>query len=296
MGSPAPSDPTVYLKYLREQTAWIDIRGLQPGAGKAYRFPIEDLYIPLTMQSRDRKGPAMELEEALSHHRLLIVGDPGSGKTTFLRHVAHVWCRGLLDAPSHAPLLLPIFIRFSDLAGHIRNCRSKSSGPTTQAGPSWLLHFLTAQSQELHWGLDEAFFREKLESDSCIMLLDGLDEAPNQQERDTIVRLFEATIAAYSNCRFVVSTRPLAFTGLAGFHTAQIERLEPPAIQKFLEHWCRGLFPEDAAGARRHLDELSEALHRAEIRRMARNPAMLTALAVVHWNECRNRSLALRNR
>src|SRR5579872_3300818 len=30
---------TTYLEYLQEQTAWIDIRGLQVGAGKAYRFP-----------------------------------------------------------------------------------------------------------------------------------------------------------------------------------------------------------------------------------------------------------------
>ncbi len=41
-------DPSKYLTWLREQTAWIDIRGLQVGAGKAYRFPIQDLYIPLT--------------------------------------------------------------------------------------------------------------------------------------------------------------------------------------------------------------------------------------------------------
>ena len=282
---PAQSDPTVYLKSLREQTAWIDIRGLQVGAGKAYRFPIEELYIPLTMQSRDRQGAAVELEEALSHHRLVIVGDPGAGKTTFVRHIAHVWSSGLLDAPAHASLLFPIFIRISDLAEHIRNCKDKPGRPTTQAAPSWLLHFLTAQSEELNWGLDEAFFREKLKSDSCIVLLDGLDEAPNQQERDAIVRLFEAAIQAYAACRFVVSTRPLAFTGLAGFHTAQIEPLEPSAIEKFLEHWCRGLFPQDAVGAGRHLDELREALQRAEIRRMARNPVMLTALAVVHWNE-----------
>jgi hypothetical protein len=42
-------DPRKYLEALREQTAWIDIRGLQVGTQKLHRFPIEDLYIPLTM-------------------------------------------------------------------------------------------------------------------------------------------------------------------------------------------------------------------------------------------------------
>src|SRR5579872_756745 len=33
-------DPTPYLRWLREQAAWIDIRGLQVGSGKANRFAI----------------------------------------------------------------------------------------------------------------------------------------------------------------------------------------------------------------------------------------------------------------
>ncbi|MFL6464929.1 MAG: DUF4062 domain-containing protein [Bryobacteraceae bacterium] len=41
-------DPGRYLAYLREQIGWIDIRGLNVGSGKVNRFPIEDLYIPLT--------------------------------------------------------------------------------------------------------------------------------------------------------------------------------------------------------------------------------------------------------
>ncbi|MGH9454612.1 MAG: DUF4062 domain-containing protein, partial [Terriglobia bacterium] len=44
-------DPRKYLEYLRGQTAWIDIRGLQVGTGKAHKFPIEDLYIRLTTAS-----------------------------------------------------------------------------------------------------------------------------------------------------------------------------------------------------------------------------------------------------
>jgi len=77
-----PSNPRPYLEWLREQTATIDIRGLGVGSGKAHKFPIEDLYIPLTTQREaeaptERERKPMELEEALVHRRLVIVGDPG---------------------------------------------------------------------------------------------------------------------------------------------------------------------------------------------------------------------------
>ena len=49
IGSSPRQDPTVYLNWLHENTSHIDIRGLAVGSGKAHRFPIEDLYIPLTM-------------------------------------------------------------------------------------------------------------------------------------------------------------------------------------------------------------------------------------------------------
>ncbi|MBZ5622073.1 MAG: SUMF1/EgtB/PvdO family nonheme iron enzyme [Acidobacteriia bacterium] len=286
-------NPAAYLEYLREQTAWIDIRGLQVGAGKAYRFPIKDLYIPLTIPGAEPETDRLtmrrpvDLEEALTRRRLVIVGDPGAGKTTFLRHVAYLWTSALLDAKADT-LLFPIFIRISELVEHILHCREQSHRPSAPDSPAWLIDFLNTRSDELNWGLRADFFREKLVSGSSILLLDGLDEAPGKIERDSVARLFENATGAWRTCRFVVTTRPLSFTGLAGFETVQIEPLEPSDIEKFLEHWCRGLFPESAASANRHLEELKEALReRVEIRRMARNPVMLTALAVVHWNERR---------
>ncbi|HLK63514.1 MAG TPA: hypothetical protein VKU19_08740 [Bryobacteraceae bacterium] len=135
-------------------------------------------------------------------------------------------------------------------------------------------------------GLHEEFFVEKLRSGSCAVLLDGLDEAPGKAERDSISNLFEKATHAYSACRFVVTTRPRSFEGLAGFTTVQIEPLEQQAVDTFLEQWSKALFPESVASAKKHFAELNEALRaRVEIRRMARNPVMLTALAVVHWNE-----------
>jgi len=313
----ASADPAKYLDYLREQTGWIDIRGLQVGTGKAHRFPIEDLYISLTTRSAEATGAVerdpREPEAALSRRRLVIVGDPGSGKTTFLRRVAFALSAATPAAPDDAatsfllPLAaffqrataeppepaLPLLIRIADLAEHIRNCGLAPSpgAPTTAESPAWLVHFLKTKSEEFNWDLDAVFFERKLGDSSAILLLDGLDETPRTAERESIARLFENATQAYKQCRFVVTTRPLAYTGrsvLEGFESAQIEPLGAEAIQKFLEHWCRSLFPDSAHAAELHFAELAEALRLSlEIRHMARNPVMLTALAVVHWNERR---------
>jgi hypothetical protein len=126
----------------------------------------------------------VRLEDALQHPRLVITGDPGAGKTTFLRHIAFKMC----DAPTAR---LPILIRIAELADHIRACRDQHKGPTVAAAPGWLPHWLAARSTEFGWGLDAHFFERKLKDGEAAVLLDGLDEAPNRTEREAMARLLE---------------------------------------------------------------------------------------------------------
>ena len=44
-------DPARYLKALREETSHFDVQGLKFGDNRAYRFSIEEFYIPLTTSS-----------------------------------------------------------------------------------------------------------------------------------------------------------------------------------------------------------------------------------------------------
>lgn len=311
------NDPEKYLQRLCEEHGHIDIRGLQVESGKANRFGIEELYIPLTIAGHQREEALqagdpdvrqlenprgkdhIALDEALEHRRLVIIGDPGAGKTTFLRRIAFVLSQTLLGRDQRAAqeqlgladTPFPIFIRIGELCEHINNSRQQHRGPAGDASPAWIVDYLATVSQDDGWELSRSFFEQHLKNGTAIVLLDGLDEAPDERQRKQVSALVQKTGAAFQKARLVITSRPAAYEGeavLPDYAQVQIEHLEDDAIRDFLLRWSQRLFPENPTQAERHLEELLEALYsRVEIRRIARNPVMLTALAVVHWNEKR---------
>ncbi|MBN1347716.1 MAG: SUMF1/EgtB/PvdO family nonheme iron enzyme [Phycisphaerae bacterium] len=309
--------PREYLRCVREETYYIDVRGLEVGSGKATILPIEDLYIPLTTTSAGkealeevegggrsrgmpgREGRDADLREALKSRCLVVVGDPGSGKTTFVRRIAFELARRRLGEPIETREAawdalgerLPLLIRLHELADHMARDRKKGEGPGGEDAPAWLAHHLGGRAGEGNHSLDEADFRTAMEGGDAIVLLDGLDEVPTKKQRVALRKLIERAAREYKTCRFVVTTRPAAYKGeaiLAEFEEATIAPLPGEAIETFLDRWCHALWAQSETQARKNLDELRRALReRLEIRKMARNAVMLTALAVVHWQEKR---------
>ena len=236
------------------------------------------------------------LQEALSERLLVVIGDPGSGKTTFLKRVAFSLIQsrtgekpdsGSIDFGLDAPLF-PLMVSVEGLTRFIRTGGGKEY---PSKASNRLAAYLEKTEAGEHAGLSEKWFQDCLNKGQCLVMLDGLDEASGRVEREAVSDLIANLAVTFAQCRFVVTTRPGAYLGdaiLPGFSEVRIADLPDRAIEEFLKHWCDAIHIDAPSQAKAHRRELLDALRsQVEISRLARNSVMLTALAVVHWHEKR---------
>lgn len=292
-----------YLKDVIAATYRIDIQGIysMSGAGhKSIYFPIEQHYTPLKTMSNParldvRSAKRVPLTDLLSsYRRLLIIGEPGGGKTTFLRLIACVLAKDVLKQGEPArklhlglsldePVPIPILIRLSALAGTL-----KKGCPAVNGAGAWRV--LLQTMEELFGKENSSLLKKLLDKGGCTVLLDGLDEEPDQNIRKQMVDVTNAVLHHWEDNLFVLSSRPFGYHAVAALEemvTAHIDSFGREEILEFLNQWAYALFPDEEERNREaYVPELESAvLNMPRIRRMAKNPVMLTCLCVVHWNE-----------
>jgi len=300
---------TRYVKYLQSEAMYMDVGGLMIGQSKTHLFRIDELYVPLLTTTahwpstrRSKRGSRLQevlISDVIESSMVIIVGDPGSGKTTFLRLVTfglcQLWLGGGVSAglPNSQSGVLPIFVRLSRLVEHIQKWTETTAGdkPNRDDSPGWVLHFLRYQSQEFNLGLEVNDFHRELEGGRCTVLFDGLDEGPSLEAREQLIRLTRNFHNAYPLCHIVLTSRPMALAATgspSGIPIVEIAPLDEAGIDQFLSQWSATLYPEAPEKSATYRMDLIKALRsRPEIRVLARTPVMLTALAIVHWNERR---------
>lgn len=290
-----------YLARLIERTETLEIRGIAGDRNQAaISPPIENLYTPLRMRGGGGWQSAVggeALQAVLGRsRRVLIEGDPGAGKTTFLRFAACMLARDADGRPcpgqrswseQHLGLKLekppvPIFLRLAGLVP-LLSTDSRSDDRLR------LLELLATEWQSAL--LDREYWQRLLEEGGAWLLLDGLDEVADLQLRS---RLFEIVKDATVKWQapLVVASRPFQTEKLVemGFLVATVEPFGKEEIEAFLAFWTAAVHRQDPRRARegqsgRYLERLQEAiLTRPQVRALARNPVMLTCLCVVHWN------------
>ncbi len=309
-----------YLESVVAGTDRIDIKGIFSRTGASRRamyFPIEKNYTPLkTSSGRQLKlefdSESIKRNEELlmrqsaertpltallsKHRRLLIVGQPGGGKTTFMKLVACVLAKDCLAKKGtlrkkhlglsvKQPAPIPIFIRLAALA-------SIFDGKTKQKSIKGNFHQFIMEYIKEDCGEAEAKILErKLNENKCALLLDGLDEVADPKARKQIIDCVNSALHRWGDNLVLITSRPFGFNDVADLNrtqTAFIDDFGKEEINEFLHRWVDSLYPEKEQATIRdeYMTEISvQVLSVPVIRRMAKNPVMLTCLCVVHWNE-----------
>ncbi|MDW8101592.1 MAG: NACHT domain-containing protein, partial [Anaerolineae bacterium] len=274
-----------YLEYIVNSYRRLDFRGIIQ-VRNIVRFPLDRLFVPLVGVKRNREPKVIPfeehrvpLEEAWKVYRLLVIlGNPGSGKSTFLKHLALTFAMGMREE-ERTPILFSI-AEYS-MARRTRNLT--------------LLEFIAWRFQQEGLPDFTGLFLSELEKGKAIVLLDGLDEVLTRGEREDIARAMENLAKRYPLSRFIVISRIASYdTALLppDFTIITIAPFEREQIESFAKNWAMSyegtaledkLPPELEKRARRRAEDMIQAVtsHPA-IERLATNPLLLTILALIH--------------
>jgi|CXWL01.1.fsa_nt_gi formylglycine-generating enzyme required for sulfatase activity/energy-coupling factor transporter ATP-binding protein EcfA2 len=277
---------------------------------------LESIYTSLRVRNRTdtpRDREAVEerkLPSALSvvdrEPRLVLLGEPGSGKSTFLRFLA-VCLAGELQGHERAnlealrqplpeddakeqkglqdwstPTLLPVLVTLRDFAA----TGLPPVGVQPTAEHLWAFLEPTVPRGFLP-GL-----REELSRTGGFLLFDGLDEVPQANDRrGQLLLALEAFVAALPRSRVVVTCRSYAYQDptwrLPGFAVAELAPFDDGQIRHFVRLWYEdashrgtGIKPELAPA---RAAALIGAIERnGHIRELAERPLLLTLMASLH--------------
>ncbi len=301
------TDEERYLAWVTRAYRSLNITGLRPRA--PVEVELERTYVALSVDPRAiahlaeaestrrpgsddfshllrlPKRETLSMAEALSLidldriAGLVILGGPGTGKTTLLHYLALTYARGLQGLRlNQLQPLLPLFIPLRSV--------------TSEHAPS-LADYMTQFCERQGCGVKPGFFAAQLSAQRCLVLLDGLDEVADEGQRRAVSQWIAEQSRAYGANPFVVTCRPAGFREdllPAGFLRLEVQDFGEAQVEAFAQNWCLAvetMLRGDTAEARNKADADSADLIRAvqanaRVRALAVNPLLLSIIALVH--------------
>ena len=232
---------------------------------------IEHVFLELKMTERSDVGRGLvklsirelaELDaddEAAPPRRWVVLGDPGLGKTTLMRHLAFT----LAKEHERTERWIPVYVASKELA----------------SGPSLFQKIERRLSAARPAAQFEDFLVSQAQDGRIVFLFDGLDEVP-AGIRAEVLEIIQGIASQYPQSTVIVASRPIGYSGIGGgFQEASILPLERSDRLRFLTRWLENDGVEEAA-ARAQRAVIAMDAERS-IRELSSVPLYLTLIALL---------------
>ena len=226
--------------------------------------------------------------EALSQKRqLVLLGGPGSGKSSFLRYLAVTLAQSnsaALPDGWGAAWLLPLFASLGAFVSW-----SQATGARINGGTLWRYLLFTAQEYGLE-GLDQPLKRA-FRHGGVLLLLDGLDEVIEPQLRVDVARAVAALSESASY--MIVTCRVRSFEGavtepfVSWGSPVLVAPFNADQMHAFVQTWYKcsaenGMI--DAVEAKQRATELINRIAMLDdLRDLGQTPLLLTIITILHY-------------
>ncbi|MCP2730589.1 NACHT domain-containing protein [Limnofasciculus baicalensis] len=192
---------------------------------------------------------------------LMVLGAPGSGKSTFLRKMGLEALKGKEGNFGHQSI--PVFIelkRFKPSESNIQNC-------------------ITNEFQSCGFPQPEELIEKLLKQGKLLILLDGLDEVPSKH-LNPVIEQIQKFVEKYKQNRFITSCRTAAYhQQFTIFKNVEIADFDDSQIREFIYNWFQSDEDKESGTADIIWQKFQD---NSAMKELAKTPLLLTFLCLVY--------------
>ncbi|MCP4417203.1 MAG: NACHT domain-containing protein, partial [Chloroflexi bacterium] len=211
---------------------------------------------------------------------LVVLGAPGTGKTTLLKHLTLSLATPTQDAPRLNKT--PILLYLRDIATQIRE------------NPHYrLLHAVQSMLVERKVNLSLDWLVTEMANGRCLIMLDGLDEVADLELRQQVAAWVQRQMRQHYPNQFVITSRPFGYKSnpLPDTQKLEVKPFTIEQVTQFVNNWylANELQKQgrNDVGVRRdaqlNAQDLLQRLNQTPaLLEMGVNPLLLTMIATIH--------------